>query len=56
MNFNMTKQELDKYEELQDLFQTRCETICQILRPLKYAYEFVYNFEAEYERLKQIYG
>lgn len=36
----MTKQELDKYEELQDLFHIRCEMICDILRPLDSAFEF----------------
>lgn len=36
----MTKQELDKYEELQDLFYIRCETICNILRPLNSAFKF----------------
>lgn len=46
MNFNiMTKQELKDYEKLQDAFQTRCERICQILRPLKDSYKYVYEFE-----------
>lgn len=36
----MTKEELDKFEELQDLFYIRCETICDILRPLNSAYKF----------------
>lgn len=41
----MTKKELEKYEEMQDTFQTRCEMICQILRPLKDSYNYVYEFE-----------
>ena len=41
----MTKQELEKYEEMQDTFQTRCEMICHILRPLDNAYNYVYEFE-----------
>lgn len=46
MNFNiMTKQELKNYEKLQDTFQTRCEKVCQILRPLKDSYNYVYEFE-----------
>ena len=45
MNFNMTKQELEKYEELQDSFQRRCRNICNILKPLDGAFEFVYEFE-----------
>lgn len=41
----MTKKELEKYEEMQDTFQTRCEMICHILRPLDDAYNYVYEFE-----------
>ena len=41
----MTKQELEKFEEIQDIFQTRCETICRILSPLDEAYKHVYEFE-----------
>jgi hypothetical protein len=41
----MTKKELEKYEEMQDAFQTRCEKICHILRPLKDSYNYVYEFE-----------
>lgn len=41
----MTKQELDLYEKLQDIFQTRCEKVCDILRPLDDAYNYVYKFE-----------
>lgn len=41
----MTKQELDKYEELQDSFQMRCEMICDILRPLNDAFNYVYKFK-----------
>ena len=36
----MTKQELENYENLQDLFYIRCEEICDILRPLNSAYKF----------------
>lgn len=43
----MTKQELDHYEEMQDLFQTRCEMVCHILRPLDDAYNYVYEFEID---------
>lgn len=41
----MTKEELDKYEELQDEFQWRCEMICDILRQLDSAFNFAYKFE-----------
>lgn len=41
----MTKQELEKFEEIQDIFQTRYETICRILSPLDEAYKHVYEFE-----------
>ena len=41
----MTKQELIDYEKMQDTFQTRCEMICHILRPLDEAYNYVTNFE-----------
>ena len=41
----MTKRELEKFEEMQDAFQTRCEAICRILTPLKDAYYYVYDFE-----------
>lgn len=41
----MTKQELEKFEEMQDAFQTRCEKICKILTPLDEAYKYVYDFE-----------
>lgn len=43
----MTKQELDKYEELQDEFQMRCEMICDILTPLDNSYHFVYEFRID---------
>lgn len=43
----MTKQELDKYEELKDLFQMRCEMICDILRPLDNSFHFVYEFRID---------
>ena len=41
----MTKQELDNYEKLQDIFQMRCEMICHILNPLDDAFNYVYEFE-----------
>jgi hypothetical protein len=41
----MTKQELNNYEKLQDVFQIRCEKICSILRPLDEAFNYVYDFE-----------
>lgn len=43
----MTKQQLEKYEEMQGAFQTRCEMICHILRPLKDAYNYVYEFKID---------
>ena len=52
MNFNMTKQELKNYEELQGAFQTRCEMICHILRPLDDAYNYVYEFEISGDLIK----
>jgi hypothetical protein len=41
----MTKKELEKYEEMQDTFLRRCKKICDILKPLDSAFEFVYKFE-----------
>ena len=41
----MTKEELNDYEKLQDIFQTRCEMVCHILTPLKDAYYYVYDFK-----------
>lgn len=43
----MTKQELNDYEKLQDVFQTRCEKICSILSPLDEAYKYVYEFSID---------
>ena len=43
----MTKEELEKFEEIQDVFQTRCETICRILSPLDEAYKHVYDFSID---------
>lgn len=43
----MTKEEFEKYEEMQDAFQMRCEMICHILSPLKDAYNYVYEFEID---------
>lgn len=43
----MTKQELEKYEEMQDAFQTRCEKICSILTPLDETYKYVYEFSID---------
>ena len=43
----MTKQELIKYEELQGIFQTRCEMVCHILSQLKDSYNYVYEFEID---------
>ena len=41
----MTKKELEKFEEMQDTFQTRCEMVCHILRPLDNSFNYVYEFE-----------
>ena len=41
----MTKKELEKFEEMQDAFQTRCEMVCHILSPLDNAFNYVYEFE-----------
>lgn len=43
----MTKEELNKYEEMQDTFQMRCERICQILSPLDDSYKYVYDFSID---------
>lgn len=43
----MTKQELEKYEELQNAFQTRCENICKMLIPLHRANEYVDEFKID---------
>lgn len=41
----MTKQELEKFEEMQDAFQTRCKMVCHILSPLNSAYNHLTDFE-----------
>lgn len=41
----MTQNELDKYIELQEKFQLRCEAICKILKPLNNHYEYLSYFE-----------
>lgn len=41
----MTKEELEKFEEIQGAFQTRCEMVCHILSPLNNSYNYVYEFE-----------
>ncbi len=43
----MTKKELEKYEEMQGAFQTRCEMVCHILSPLDDAYKYVYDFSID---------
>jgi hypothetical protein len=43
----MTKEELNNYEKLQDIFQTRCERICHILSPLDVSYKNVYDFSID---------
>lgn len=43
----MTKEELEKFEEIQDIFQTRCERICHILSPLDVSYKYVYDFSID---------
>ena len=48
----MTKQELEKYEEMQDTFQTRCEMICHILRPLDNAYNYVDEFKIDRDSIE----
>lgn len=41
----MTKEALENYENLRGLFQIRCETICDMLRPLDNAFKYVYEFK-----------
>ena len=41
----MTQKELNQYEELVDKFQTRCEEICRILRPIHSSYNYLVTFE-----------
>ena len=43
----MTKQELEKFEEMQGAFQTRCEMVCHILSPLNNSYNYVYDFSID---------
>lgn len=45
----MTKQELEKYEEMQNAFQTRCENICKMLIPLHRANGHVTEFRIDGE-------
>jgi hypothetical protein len=41
----MTKKQLELYEELQDVFQLRCEAVCRILVPINDAYNHLTDFE-----------
>lgn len=43
-NTSITQEELDKYIELQDKFQLRCEAICEILKPLDRSYRYLGDF------------
>lgn len=52
----MTKEALDKYEELQDEFQMRCRMICNILRPLNNSFHYVYEFRIDEDDLVQCEG
>lgn len=49
----MTQEELDKYIELQEKFQLRCETICEILKPLNSHYNYLSEFYIEED---EVYG
>lgn len=47
----MTRKELDKYIELQDKFQLRCEAICEILKPLNSSYGYLSDFEIDGDKV-----
>ena len=43
----MTKKELEKYEEMQDEFQTMCKRFCHILRRLDHSFNWVDEFKID---------
>ena len=40
----MTEEQLDKFLELLEVFQLKCELICEHLSPLKWTYSKLYRF------------
>lgn len=50
---DMTQNELDKYIELYDKFQLRCEDVCKILKPLNSSYVYLSEFDIEED---EVYG
>ena len=49
----MTQNELDKYIELHDKFQLKCEAVCKILKPLNNHYEYLSVFDIDGD---EVYG
>jgi hypothetical protein len=45
----MTQEQLNKYIELSDTFQNKCELICEHLKPLDWKYGILYKFELDGE-------
>ena len=45
----MTQEQLNKYIELSDVFQNKCELICKHLKPLDWKYGILYKFEIDEE-------
>ena len=43
----MTQEQLKQFEELNELFQNRCEIICKLLEPLNKNYKYLYDFEID---------
>lgn len=43
----MTEKQLKQFEELLDVFQLRCEEICNLLIPINDSYRYLYKFEVD---------
>ena len=43
----MTQEQLKQFEELNELFQNRCEIICKLLEPLNKNYKYLDDFEID---------
>lgn len=43
----MTQEQLKQFEELNELFQNRCEIVCKLLEPLNKNYKYLDSFEID---------
>ena len=48
----MTQEQLDNFRELLEVFQFKCELICEHLKPLDWKYGILYKFELDGEWVK----